>query len=245
MTYEMIFLIVSFDVLLIWSLLERTRRKKLLRRTWGEWLLDSVGLAIHGLVVPLFQTYVIFKGLSFLFPQAAGSFDIIGPIAFLLAFVGVDYLYYWNHRLLHNIRFWRFHSVHHSSQSMDVFATSRNSAITTFLTLYIWVNGLLLFLLKDKEAFAAGVLLTNFLDILRHSGISAWPSFFPFNFITSPLIHGWHHSTDKYGINFGGNLNIWDRLHGTYYEESAPPSSFGYDIEGQSLISAFWTGYSK
>jgi sterol desaturase/sphingolipid hydroxylase (fatty acid hydroxylase superfamily) len=201
-----------------------------------------VGLSIHGIVVPIFQTAVVFGLLSTAFPSAKGTLHIPPLMAFFINFVVVDYLYYWNHRLLHDAKLWRFHAVHHSGKSFDVFTTSRNSAITTFLILYIWVNGAFLFFLHDPFPYALAILLSNCLDLVRHSGSNFWPQSLVGKLITSPRDHSWHHSAELHGVNFGGNFTLWDRLHGTYYESKELPNEFGTPIERQSLWKAFWKG---
>jgi sterol desaturase/sphingolipid hydroxylase (fatty acid hydroxylase superfamily) len=238
---EMIFLLIVFWSLTIATLLNKERRRKLFARTKSLWAIDLTGLTIHGTIVPLFQMIVIYGLMSWIAPQLQGQISLPAPIAFLLSFVVIDYAYYWNHRLLHTKRIWRFHAVHHSGPSFDVFTTSRNSAITTFLILYVWANGVLLFLLQDKAAFVWGVALSNGLDILRHSGISSWPKFAPFTWIISPKEHAWHHSDEISGVNFGANFNLWDKLHGTYYSHQEMPKKLGSKLD-VNLWTAFWKG---
>lgn len=216
-------------------------RQRALRRTWREWVLDLVGLTVHGVVVPAFQTLVLFVILKNLFPSIQGTVELPNWAGFLIAFFAVDYLYYWNHRLLHSPFFWRWHSLHHSSQTMDVFATSRNSWLTSFLIVYVWVNGIGLFLLHNKEGYILGVMLSNILDLFRHSALPLWPRWLPW--IISPRDHAWHHSTDTYGINFSGNLSLWDRLHGTYKPSEKYPDGYGFALEDKKLHSYFWRGF--
>jgi sterol desaturase/sphingolipid hydroxylase (fatty acid hydroxylase superfamily) len=241
---DYILVLLAFYVLVAWTFLHKPKRQMALRRSWGEWLLDVTGLCIHGLLVPAVRTFVIFAGLRFLLPQLSDSLLLPNWFGFLLAFIGVDYVYYWNHRMLHSPWFWRWHYVHHSSESMDVFATSRNSFFTSFFIVYLWINGLMLFLLQDKEGYIIGVALTNFLDIVRHSGIPRWPNFAPFTWIISPKEHAWHHSSDTFDINFSGNWNLWDRLHGTRVEREKFPEHMGFSFEKKNLFSLFWKGHS-
>lgn len=238
---EFIFLIVLFWALLIWTILDADRRRKLLSRSFAQWAIDLFGLTFHGTGVPLFQTAVVFAALSLSFPHLRGSWDMPGYLAFLLSFVGIDYAYYWNHRLLHTSALWRFHSVHHSGETFDVFTTSRNSAVSTFFILYIWVNGVLIFLLKNPEAFALGVALGNGLDIFRHAGTEKWVDVAPLNWLISPRDHAWHHSADLYDVNFGGNFSLWDKLHGTYHRSERLPNQIGTPLK-RGLWDAFWKG---
>lgn len=244
MNAEMIFLIALFWALLARTLLHAPHRRQMLARSPAEWALDLIGLSIHGVVVPWVQAYVVYRGLSWLAPSGRGSLHLPAWASCLLALVGIDYLYYWNHRLLHTARLWRFHAVHHSGESFDVFTTSRNSAVTTFLILYVWVNGALLYWLADPIPFAVGVAIGNGLDILRHSRLESWPRFAPFTWIISPREHAWHHSSDKYGVNFGGNFNLWDRWHGTHHVSERMPQKLGVALPRREIWKAFWRGHA-
>jgi len=239
---EMTAIWIVFGSLLIWTVAAPRVRSAALQRTLPEWALDFAGLSIHGTLVPLFETLVIFVALSRFLPQWKGVLALPGVVSFFLGFVVVDYLYYWNHRLLHSRRVWRLHSVHHSGETFDVFTTSRNSAFTTFFILYVWVNGIALYLLADPAPYAWSVAISNCLDLIRHARLGYWPSVFPFNLLISPAEHGWHHSRDKYGVNFGANLNLWDRLHGTYHPSTVLPEKFGAPLQESSVWNAFWRG---
>ncbi len=239
---KFLFIILFFYTVVGWTLASRERRRITFARSLSQWSIDVIGLTMHGLVVPLFQIAVVFAGLAWLAPSLQGALRIPAPAAFLLNFVAVDYLYYWNHRWLHRAGPWRLHALHHSGESFDVFTTSRNSLLSSFVILYVWVNGAFLFLLADPVPYAWGAALSSCLDILRHSRMESWPSSFPFNLVISPREHAWHHSRDLEGKNFGGNLNLWDRLHGTYYAEEKLPSEIGIPIDQNRLWSAFWKG---
>ncbi len=238
---DLLLILAVFWIIVTWSLLNKIRLRKMLSRARGLWALDLAGLMIHGAVVPLFQSLIIFGALKLIWPIGEGLLTLPRWISFFVAFVVVDYAYYWNHRLLHQKKLWRFHAVHHSGQVFDVFTTSRNSALTTFLILYVWFNGIMFFLLSNREAYIWGVAVSNALDLLRHSGIAKWPRFAPFTWFISPRDHAWHHSEDMSDVNFGGNLNIWDRIHGTYHGSENLPHQIGAPL-GQNLWSAFWHG---
>lgn len=47
--------------------------------------------------------------------------------------------------------------------------------------------------------------------------------------LMTPLEHAWHHA-HKLNQNFGANLNLFDKLHGTYTAESAYPERLGVSV---------------
>ena len=240
MTTHFLIILAVFWLLAASTLLVPQKRRTAFTRTKAEWAVDLIGLTMHGTIVPLFQTLVVYGVLAYVAPKWHGVVTMPWLAAFALNFVVIDYLYYWNHRWLHSARIWRFHSLHHSGRGFDVAATSRNSAVTTFLILYIWVNGIALFLLADPTPFALAMLASNCLDLLRHSGIGRWWDRFPGNLLISPRDHAWHHSRDLHGVNYGANLSIWDRIHGTYQASDALPEHLGEPVE--QVWSAFWKG---
>jgi sterol desaturase/sphingolipid hydroxylase (fatty acid hydroxylase superfamily) len=223
--------LATFLLLTAMTFAVRGSRQSALKRNGGEWLLDSFGLTVQGVLVPLLQTTLIYGLFSLVLPQAKGVLDVHPIVGFVLNFVVVDYLYYWNHRLLHGRGLWDTHAVHHTAERMDLFITSRNTLWSSLLIVYVWVNGLFIFLLRDSRAFILAVSITASLDLWRHTAFtfkpdSAWHRVLGVLFIT-PSEHAWHHSTNKLNNNFGANLSVWDKLHGTYFSPAEFPQRFG------------------
>lgn len=228
-----------FSILSLMTFLPEQRRKETLAaRTLPEWLIDGASLAVQGIVVPALQTSLLWLVLDRVLGLQAGSLDLPYAVSFLLNFVFVDYLYYWNHRILHLNGAWPLHVVHHSSRVLDVFATSRNTLWTSFVLVYFWINGAMLFLLKEPAGYLFGLALTAALDLWRHTGTmlsSSWSGPHALSrFLVTPRDHAWHHSSDVHDRNFGANWNIWDKMHGTYLQSSAHPARLGVDLSALS-----------
>lgn len=196
-------------------------------RTPGEWLVDGAGLVVQGVVVPLIETFAIVAVLAAVAPKLRGSLSMPFAAAFALNFVVIDYAYYWNHRLLHGA-LWRWHAVHHTAARLDVLVTSRNTLWTPLLIVYVWLNAAVLFLLRDPSGFVLGMSLTAALDLWRHSrfGVPRWLSLL----IITPRDHAWHHSRSRTDFNFGANLSVWDRIHGTYEADERAPDVLGVEL---------------
>lgn len=224
-------LLISFLILAATTFVVRDSRRSVLGRSNGDWVLDAAGLMVQGIVIPLLQTTFVYGLFLLLLPQMKGSLDVHPIVAFLLNFVAVDYLYYWNHRMLHWPGLWDTHAVHHTPSQMDVFITSRNTLWSSLLIVYVWANGFLIFLLKDPRAFIVAVSITASLDLWRHTAFtfkadSMLHQAIAWLFIT-PNEHAWHHSTNKPNKNFGANLSLWDKLHGTYFSPAQLPKALG------------------
>ena len=207
-------------------------------------MLDLSGLAMQGIGVPVVQLYLATQAFADLAPGWRGSISpgLLG--GFLLNFVFVDYVYYWNHRLLHTGSLWRWHAVHHTASGFDMLVTGRNTLWTPVLILYLWVNGLALFLITDPRGFALAAGLTCLLDVWRHSPwvpprASRAGRMIGLVLIT-PHEHGWHHSESRPGCNFGANLCWWDRLHGTYWSPLPSPPRLGLPRKDGTVRMLLW-----
>ncbi len=212
------------------------------QRSLGEWGNDAINLFFQGTAIPFLQAVVVAGVLRWLFPHAAGSLVLPPVLAFLLVFVGVDYLYYWNHRLFHRPAFWPIHQVHHAAPRMDVLVSSRNTVWTTVFIVYLWVNGGLLFLAADPLPIVWAASCTAALDLWRHSSLQppvAIASVFG-QFMTMPNDHAWHHARDVHDVNFGANFNLWDRLHGTFLKKSEAPDHIGVPVAHSWARQLLW-----
>lgn len=217
----MLALTATFWALVLPLLGTRRGREALRARTAGEWGMDLAGLLVQGTLVPLMGTALAWGLWSRLLPGGGLPVGVVG--GFLVNVVLVDYLYYWNHRLLH--RWWPIHAVHHTAPTMDVLVTSRNTLWASLAIVYVWVNGLFLHLVDDPRGYAAGVTLTAALDLWRHS---PWQVAVPG--LIQPRDHAWHHATERHDVNFGANWTWWDRLHGTFHRPGPAPERLGVPV---------------
>ncbi len=211
-----------------------------------DWILDSVGLCFQGIIIPLLQIIIVYQCQDF-FPSFSAILHLHLLAAFFVSFVLVDYLYYWNHRLLHKW-LWSVHQVHHTVTKMNVLGTSRNTLCSSFFIINLWVHSLFIYLLKDPTWYLVGVSLTSALDLWRHSEIN--PNFL-YRWLSPWLIlpqdHAWHHASQDVGGNYGANLKIWDRIHNTYYEgvlsgqrSDGAPKYLGVKIKFSLKKKLFW-----
>ena len=233
---ELILVFVVFWMLSIWTI--KQYNKRALKRKKTEWLLDTVGLIQQGLLFPLIQTYILFAVFQKISPDLKGILSINPFVSFLLQFVIIDYLYYWNHRLMHTTSMWSLHRIHHSAQKLDVWVTSRNSFWSSFFIIYLWIHALFIFLLNDARGFVLAIAIGNALDLWRHSGLRLPDRLEKLigKFFVLPYHHEWHHSSTIYDKNFGANFIIWDKWHGTYYSSDKRCEVLGENMQHFS----FW-----
>jgi sterol desaturase/sphingolipid hydroxylase (fatty acid hydroxylase superfamily) len=205
-----------------------------------DWILDSIGLCFQGIFIPLLQIIIVYQCQYF--DKSDRAILHLHPlVAFFVSFVLVDYLYYWNHRLLHKW-LWSVHQVHHTVTKMNVLGTSRNTLWASFLIIYLWVHSLFIYLLQDPTWYLVGVSLTSALDLWRHSGINPNSSLHRWlsPWLILPQDHAWHHARQDVGGNYGANLKIWDQMHHTYYEGDRAPHYLGVEIDFSLRKKLFW-----
>ena len=144
------------------------------------------------------------------------------PWAF--AFVGVDFLYYWWHRLSHEVNvLWAAHVVHHQSEDYNLAVALRQSVLTGWTSLPFYLP--LAILGVPTLVFAVVHALSTLYQFWIHTqlvrkfrGPVDW-------ILNLPSHHRVHHAINPAYLdkNYGATLVIWDRLFGTYAEEVAPP----------------------
>jgi len=145
-----------------------------------------------------------------------------GPAAVAAAILGWDFIYYWNHRFMHESRYmWAVHVVHHSSERYNLSTALRQPVADVLGTFVPYSLLCLLGVQPDLIAQARGVnLLYQYwihTDTIRDLGRFE-------KVLNTPSNHRVHHGSNQQYIdrNHGSILIIWDRLFGTYEREAEP-----------------------
>src|SRR3954468_23404231 len=153
-----------------------------------------------------------------LFTFAGGS---IWPWA--LAFVAVDFAYYWWHRLSHRVNLlWAVHAVHHQSEDYNLAVALRQAVLSAWtiwpLHLPLALFGIppLTFLVVDS--------LSTLYQFWIHTELVGKLGWFEWLFNT-PSQHRVHHAVNPRYLdkNYAATLCVWDRLFGTFEPEREEP----------------------
>jgi sterol desaturase/sphingolipid hydroxylase (fatty acid hydroxylase superfamily) len=174
----------------------------------------NVGIAER--LLDVFTTGFFFFVFDYI-QKHAGLFDIrAGVVTWILLFLLTDLVWYWYHRLAHEINiFWAAHVVHHQSEDFNYTVSAR---ITVFQAL---VRGMFWCVLP-LIGFPA-VMVTVFLLIhgvypffIHTQSLGKW-GWFEKIFVT-PTHHGVHHASNRVYLdkNYGDVLIIWDKIFGTF-----------------------------
>lgn len=171
----------------------------------------------------------------------------------LLFFIVLDFVQWFTHVLLHKFSFlWEFHKIHHSVKEMGFAAHLR----------YHWMENILYKPLKTIGVMLLGgfepeqAFIVHFFAItighLNHSNVKiTWgPLKYIFN---NPVMHLYHHAytipKDKFGVNFGISLSLWDYIFKTnYIPEESGTISLGFKGDQEvptNFISQLFFGFKK
>lgn len=137
----------------------------------------------------------------------------------LILFIGVDFFYYWFHRMSHEVNaLWAAHIVHHQSEEYNLTVALRQS----------WFQGGFSWAFYLPLAFA-GFEPIMFLTVSAFNTIyqfwihtRAIGNMGPLEWIiNTPSHHRVHHGSNPKYIdkNHAGTLIIWDRMFGTFQKE--------------------------
>jgi sterol desaturase/sphingolipid hydroxylase (fatty acid hydroxylase superfamily) len=142
-----------------------------------------------------------------------------GWVAWVIALVGIDAVYYWDHRAGHEIRIlWASHVVHHSSQKYNLSTALRQTWTGEYTVLFFLPIALLGVPVELVLASWSLNLLYQFW--IHTEAIDKLPRWCEYVFNT-PSHHRVHHGSQQQYLdrNYGGVLIIWDRLFGTFEPE--------------------------
>ncbi len=185
----------------------------------------SLVLGVAYLAVKVIGGRLLLLGVAFWVYDHLRIFTI--PTTSLLAWVGTfvlgDFVYYWVHRGEHRYRvLWSSHLVHHSSTEFS-FTTAIRNPWTEIL--YKPITGLWAPLLGVNPWMAATLGTVGLMfGLLQHTSLVSTVGVMD-RFVMTPRNHRVHHASNPEYLdrNFGGALLVWDRMFGTYTEETTMP----------------------
>lgn len=145
---------------------------------------------------------------------------------YLIAFIALDFMGYWSHRINHvyNI-FWNNHLIHHSSEEFNLACALRQSIseIVKLFAIFLLPAALLGVPAQVIAVVAPIHLFAQFWYHTQHIHKMGWLE----KVMVTPSHHRVHHAINKEYLdkNFGQIFIMWDKWFGTYQEElpDVPP----------------------
>ncbi len=141
-------------------------------------------------------------------------------VTWIALFLGIDFFYYWFHRMAHEISlFWGTHIVHHQSEDYNLSVALRQSSLQGFVSMIFYLP-LALIGFNPISFVAINAFQTLYQFWIHTETIRKLPAWFEYIFNT-PSHHRVHHGKNPKYIdkNHGGTLIIFDRLFGTFQAE--------------------------
>ncbi len=183
----------------------------------------NISLGIGQQVTGVFMKTALFYGYLYLYENMRFSTIESNFLTWFALFIGVDFFYYWFHRLSHEVNaLWAAHIVHHQSEDYNLSVALRQSWLQSAFS---WAFYLPLALIGFEPVMFLTIssfnTLYQFWIHTRTIG-KMGPLELIFN---TPSHHRVHHGSDSRYLdkNHGGTLIIWDRLFGTFKEEDSEP----------------------
>ena len=145
-----------------------------------------------------------------------------GLLAWAAAIAGWDLIYYWNHRLMHEVRgMWAIHVVHHSSERYNL-STALRQPVADVLGAWVPYGllarvGIRPHLIQQARAINLLYQFWIHTDAIRTLGPAE-------EVLNTPSHHRVHHGSNRRYLdrNHGSILIVWDRLFGTFQREEEP-----------------------
>jgi sterol desaturase/sphingolipid hydroxylase (fatty acid hydroxylase superfamily) len=169
------------------------------------------------------------------------SFDWLN---WVLCFICCDLVYYWYHRMSHEVNIlWASHQTHHSSTEFNLSLAARINGLLMLYRFIFWAPlcaiGFHPIMIIACNSFSD---VYQFFTHTKHFGKNR---ILDFIFVT-PSNHRSHHGYNEIYINknYGGFFIIWDRIFGTYQAEKEAVK-FGLKNHAQTysvnqLIFGYW-----
>lgn len=195
--------------LLAWRFRERYRTGLMLSTTF-MWIVEQGGRL---LMFP-FRLAVFTVVAQFSVVQATS-----GVGSWIAAYLCVDFLYYWKHRWLHRFEWtWALHSVHHSTDDLNLMAAVRLGWVQRWIDDFFYLP--LALLGFDPVLVLLTVELNHASQFWCHTRVIGRLGLLD-GLINTPSNHRVHHAGERAlsDHNFGSTLMCWDRWFGSYKRE--------------------------
>ncbi|MCU0318989.1 MAG: sterol desaturase family protein [Flavobacteriales bacterium] len=200
---------------------------------WSAWsgrrvyrfkdFVTNISCGIGSQVVGAFSKTVIFAIYVWTYEHLRLFTLPPSALTVVVTFLLVDLLYYWFHRLSHQVNFlWAAHIVHHQSEDYNLSVALRQSwwqgLFSFWFYIPIAVLGVDPLTIVTVAAFVTLYQFWIHTEALGRLGPLEWV-------LNTPSHHRVHHGSDPKYIdrNHAGTLIIWDKLFGTYQGEEETP----------------------
>lgn len=210
-------------------------------RTFAE-MLVSASTQIPSILV---EVTILTAGYGAFFMLSDAFVPWVMPITWwsvALVVLAADIVYYWEHRIAHQVRLlWTQHAVHHSSRDYNIITGIRFGPLEGLWSLIAHLP--LVFVGFPPQLIFFGLVVVLAYQTWIHTETIGrlGPLDRVFNTPSNHRVH--HGSDDKYlDRNYGGILIVWDRLWGTFQaEEETPRYGLKRDFDSRNPLRVWFS----
>jgi sterol desaturase/sphingolipid hydroxylase (fatty acid hydroxylase superfamily) len=223
--FALIMIVLPLPLVLVAERVWTKRRDWLL--TPKEFAEDAFWVACGALVwIPIYSGYFstpISEGFKAVRNMTPLNFKLApeSTLGLILAAIavklGVEFIYYWLHRVQHESLFWwRIHATHHHITKMGAGRSDRTHPFE-WATLFLGTPIVLALTGASDGVIAVSGAFGFFNGSLNHANLPLRSGWYGWFFATAEQ-HHLHHSQDmdSSNSNYGCSIIFWDRLFGTY-----------------------------
>lgn len=215
-------LLVPFFIvgIIVEALVARRRRARVYHLST---MVSDLGTGVASQVVEVFLKAVAIVAYAWIYEHwRLVEFSSGSPWPWVIAFFGIDFAFYWWHRLSHVVNaLWAVHVVHHHSEDFNLSVALRQPALE--LTTAFFFYAPLALLGVPAHVWVTMYALNLFYQFWTHTELVR--SLGPFERVfNTPSHHRVHHGVNPEYLdkNYGGVFILWDKWFGTYEPEVAP-----------------------
>ncbi len=187
--------------------------------------ISDIGCGAVFQVLEVLLTLATFAVYGWLYQSRLVSWEDGSPWPWVIGALGVDFLYYWWHRVSHvsNVM-WAVHGVHHQSEDYNLAVALRQPILEPITLMFFF--GVLALCGVPTLVFVTCFGANLFFQFWIHTElVDRLPR--PVEWLlNTPSHHRVHHGVDEAYLdrNYGGVLIVWDRLFGTFEPEGRRPT---------------------
>jgi len=211
--YFLVFIFIAAIAEIIWSYYKKNDTYNLNES------LGNLGVFVgNQLLKPI---SILFKYMVLEWVAAFKFFEIpINVFTIIITFLAVEFIYYWYHRLSHEIPLlWTLHHTHHSALKFNLTTAVRINWLGLFVSPLFYIPLVLIGL--SPEIIITCLALGLFYQYFLHTEAVKKLGNFEGLLLNTPSAHRVHHGSNKKYIdkNYGAMLIVFDKLFGTYQGE--------------------------
>jgi alkylglycerol monooxygenase len=186
--------------------------------------LISIGTMIISQTFNLLIGIIAFQAYGWIYEQFAITAFPPSPWTYVSCYIGVDFLFYWFHRACHRINIlWAGHVTHHAAEELNYAVALRTSFTQRASSMFFyWPLAVVGF---SPEVLLPTIALNLVIQFIPHTRVvPRLPKWIHF-WINTPYHHQVHHAANPiyWDKNYSGTFIIWDRLFGSYSDQTEPP----------------------